>query len=297
MIYYIIILSSGLLLLILNNIKWLKIKRSVIKEKRIKKIRSNNGYFFIAFSKRILKEWLTYLSTILKERNTLHILTPVIYSICIYAVNYFWFNFNTLIILFFIMISVIYFQLRLSRKRHHTLFKKDFPEALLMINMAASSGASINQVLERCGQEISGPLGNEFSLICRRLNVGESPEAVFYDSYQRFKHPEFYFLITITLLNLQQGGQLRELTSRLSEVINKNKTTEQKKAVMTAQVRMSVNIISIMPIAFSFLLYFIDPTTIESMWNHPIGRMIYYYIITSEIIGIISIRKMLGKST
>lgn len=48
-----------------------------------------------------------------------------------------------------------------------------------MINMAASSGASINQVLERCGQEISGPLGNEFSLICRRLNVGESPEAVF----------------------------------------------------------------------------------------------------------------------
>ncbi|HHH1233289.1 TPA: tight adherance operon protein, partial [Yersinia enterocolitica] len=68
MIYYIIILSSGLLLLILNNIKWLKIKRSVIKEKRIKKIKSNNGYFFIAFSKRILKEWLTYLSTILKER-------------------------------------------------------------------------------------------------------------------------------------------------------------------------------------------------------------------------------------
>ncbi|HDL7033688.1 TPA: tight adherance operon protein, partial [Yersinia enterocolitica] len=48
MIYYIIILSSGLLLLILNNIKWLKIKRSVIKEKRIKKIKSDNGYFFIA---------------------------------------------------------------------------------------------------------------------------------------------------------------------------------------------------------------------------------------------------------
>ncbi|MDA5523600.1 type II secretion system F family protein [Yersinia kristensenii] len=297
MIYYIIILSSGLLLLILNNIKWLKIKRSVIKEKKTKKIKSDNRYFFIAFYKRILKEWLTYLSTILKERNTLHILIPVIYSICIYAVNYFWFNFNFLIILFFIMISVIYFQLRLSRKRHHTLFKKDFPEALLMINMAASSGASINQVLERCGQEISGPLGNEFSLICRRLNVGESPEAVFYDSYQRFKHPEFYFLITITLLNLQQGGQLRELTSRLSEVINNNKTTEQKKAVMTAQVRMSVNIISIMPIAFSFLLYFLDPTTIESMWDHPIGRMIYYYIITSEIVGIILIRKMLGKST
>ncbi len=48
-----------------------------------------------------------------------------------------------------------------------------------MINMAASSGASINQVLERCGKEIRGPLGQELGLICRRLNLGETPETVF----------------------------------------------------------------------------------------------------------------------
>lgn len=56
---------------------------------------------------------------------------------------------------------------------------------------------------------------------------------------------------------------------------HKNKTAEQKKAVMTAQTRMSVNIISLMPILFSLLLYFIDPATMNSMWDHPIGRMIF----------------------
>lgn len=65
---------------------------------------------------------------------------------------------------------------------------------------------------------------------------------------------------------------------------------------MTAQTRMSVNIISLMPLAFSALLYFLDPATMESMWNHPMGKMIFYYIISSEIIGIIIIRKMLGKT-
>ncbi|WP_016256644.1 type II secretion system F family protein, partial [Yersinia pestis] len=73
--------------------------------------------------------------------------------------------------------------------------------------MAASSGASINQVLERCGKEIRGPLGQELGLICRRLNLGETPETVFYDAYERFHYPEFYFLVTIILLNIQQGGQ------------------------------------------------------------------------------------------
>ncbi|WP_016590786.1 membrane protein, partial [Yersinia pestis] len=80
------------------------------------------------------------------------------------------------------------------------------------------------------------------------------------------------------------------------QIITKKKTTEQKKAVMTAQIRMSVNIISIMPMLFSFLLYLLDPTTIEFVWQHPTGRFIIYYIIISEVIGILIIRKMLGKS-
>lgn len=292
MIYYVILLS-GLSLLLLSNLKWMKIKKSVSDSE---KTRSRNIFFMNLFLKKMFSEWLQYCHEITKENNKLHIIIPIVYSICIYTANIFWFHLNIFIILPFTLISIIYFQLIVSRKAHHSLFKQNFPEVLLMINMAVSSGASINQVLERCGQEISGPLGQEMSLICRRLNLGESPETVFYDAYKRFNYPEFYFFITIILLNLQQGGQLKELINRLSRVITKNKTSEQKKSVMTAQTRMSVNIISIMPIAFSLLLYFIDPTNIDCMWNHAIGKVIFYYIVISEIIGIYLIRKMLKKA-
>ncbi|CNH02713.1 Flp pilus assembly protein TadB [Yersinia thracica] len=292
MIYYIIILS-GISLLLLSNIKWIKIKKSIVNDH--KKI-SKSNYVLILFYKKILSEWINYLRGIINSNNKLHILIPIIYSLCIFFINFIFLNFNIVIVFIFIFTSIIFFQIKLSRKIHHSLFKQSFPEVLLMINMAANSGASINQVLERCGQEINGPLGHEMSFICRRLNLGESPKTVFYDAYKRFNYPEFYFLITIILLNLQQGGQLRELTNRLSQVITKNKTAEQKKAVMTAQTRMSVNIICFMPIAFSLLLYFIDSTSIEFMWHHPIGRVIFYYIITSEIIGIALIRNMLGKT-
>ncbi|MDN0108347.1 type II secretion system F family protein [Yersinia rochesterensis] len=292
MIYY-IILSSGILLLLLSNFKWMKIKKSIVNDNRKKSVSDN---LFILFSKKIISEWLQYLHGIINDKNKLHIAMPIIYSICVFFINTLWFHFNIVLIFIFMFISIVFFQVKLSRKIHHSFFKQNFPEVLLMINMAVSSGASINQVLERCGQEINGPLGHEMSLICRRLNLGESPEIVFYDAYKRFHYPEFYFLITIILLNLQQGGQLKELTSRLSQVITKNKNSEQKKAVMTAQTRMSVNIICFMPIAFSLLLYFIDSTSIESMWNHPVGEIIFYYIITSEIIGIFLIRKMLRKA-
>ncbi|HHL2499861.1 TPA: type II secretion system F family protein [Yersinia enterocolitica] len=292
MIYYIIILS-GVLLILLNNIKWIRIKKSIIDSNELKQ---NSNFFLIIFIKGIFIEWVQYWHSIIKKNNIMHIAIPLIYSACIYFANILWLHLNYILISAFTLASIIYIQIKLSRKIHHDLFKQDFPEALLMINMAASSGSSINQVLERCGKEINGPLGHEMSLICRRLNLGESPEAVFYDAYQRFNYPEFYFLITIILLNLQQGGQLRELTNRLSQIITKNKTAEQKKSVMTAQTRMSVNIISIMPFAFSFLLYFIDSTNIEFMWSHSIGKVIFYYIIISEFIGITIIRNMLRKT-
>ncbi|CNJ77751.1 Flp pilus assembly protein TadB [Yersinia aldovae] len=290
MIYY-IILSSGLLLLLLINMKWIKIKKSI---NTTKKRQINYDLFLTYTTRKIFNEWVSYFITI--NKNKKYIVISIIYAICVYIANNIWFNINIIAVLTFILLSILAYQIRFARKNHHTLFKRDFPEVLLMINMAASSGASIHQILERCGKEVSGPLGNELNLICRRLNVGESPETVFYDSYQRFNFPEFYFLITIILLNLQQGGQLRELTSRLSQVITKSKTSEQKKAVMTAQTRMSVNIISIMPFAFSLLLYFMDPTVMESMWNHPIGRNIFYYILASETTGIILIRSMLRKA-
>ncbi|EPS8492738.1 type II secretion system F family protein [Yersinia enterocolitica] len=292
MIYYIILLS-GVLLILLSNLKWIKIKKNIVNSSEVK---YNSNYFSNTFLKGIFIEWSQYWRNIIKKKYKLHIVIPVIYSICIYLANILWLHFNSLIILIFTFTSIVYIQIKLSRKMHHDLFKQDFPEVLLMINMAVSSGASINQVLERCGQEISSPLGHEMSLICRRLNLGESPEAVFYDAYKRFNYPDFYFLMTIILLNLQQGGQLRELTDRLSKVITKNKTAEQKKAIMTAQTRMSVNIISIMPFAFSLLLYFIDSSSIEFLWNNPIGKIIFYYIIISEFLGIIIIRHMLRKT-
>ncbi|MEQ9723680.1 type II secretion system F family protein [Yersinia alsatica] len=295
MIYYIIILS-GILLLLLTNLKWMKIKKSISNTNKVKIKNTEKNNSFILFYQKIYNEWIEHLHEIVKNKNKLHIFMPIVYATLIYTINFFTIKLNVFITFVFIFCSIIYLQITLSRKRHHSIFKKDFPEVLLMINMASGSGASINNILERCGQEVSGPLGNELILICRRLNLGESPETVFYDSYQRFNYPEFYFLTMIILLNIQQGGQLRELTSRLSHVISKNKTTEQKKSALTAQTRMSINIISAMPFVFSILLYFIDSSNIESMWDHSTGRIIFYYIIISEIIGIYIIRKMLRKA-
>lgn len=105
MIYYIILLI-GLILLVLNNFKWLKIKKFIL-IKRKEKLKS--GYFLILFFKKMFNEWLFYLIEIFREKNIFYILMLIVYLVFIYLVNYFLFYFNNVIVLFFIMVSVICF--------------------------------------------------------------------------------------------------------------------------------------------------------------------------------------------
>lgn len=65
MIYYVILLS-GLSLLLLSNLKWMKIKKSVSDSE---KTRSRNIFFMNLFLKKMFSEWLHYCHEITKEKK------------------------------------------------------------------------------------------------------------------------------------------------------------------------------------------------------------------------------------
>ncbi|CNH46198.1 Flp pilus assembly protein TadB [Yersinia pekkanenii] len=83
MIYY-IIASSGILLFLLVNIKWVRIKKSISKPR---KKHANNDYFIHLFPKKVFNEWMLYLVNINKSKNKKHILIPIGYASLIFFAN------------------------------------------------------------------------------------------------------------------------------------------------------------------------------------------------------------------
>ncbi|EIR54613.1 hypothetical protein YPPY14_0837, partial [Yersinia pestis PY-14] len=71
MIYYVVALS-GILLLVLNNLKWMKIKRSISNTKKSKAKSTSSITILI---KKIFFEWIDYVST--HSKSTPHILLPI----------------------------------------------------------------------------------------------------------------------------------------------------------------------------------------------------------------------------
>ncbi|TCP94658.1 tight adherence protein B [Cricetibacter osteomyelitidis] len=184
-----------------------------------------------------------------------------------------------------------------GKRRNHKMFTERFSEAIQILTSATSSGAGLLQALERCGKDLPGLLGEEFKNIHKRLAIGEDPISVFEDSYTRYPYKEFYFFIMIIRTNLAKGGQIREVISRLGRLIADNKKMEKKKKAMTSEARMSAMIVASFPVAFFLFMRFFMPDNFDFLINDASGRIVLYYVIGSETIGMLIIWWLMRKST
>lgn len=291
---YYIILAFGLGLLIYTTLTWNRTRRKIHTREGEN---TERGQVILNDLKNKYNLWLFYFTSGEKKNLFKNIILTFIVFLVLYYANLFYIKFDNklfIIAFFFIFIFLIW---KFGQYKNRKMFEEKFPEIIQVINSATSSGAGLLQALERCGKDITGQLGEEFKNIYRRLSIGEEPMAVFLDSYSRYPYKEFYFFITIIRTNLTKGGQMREVISRLGRVIADSKKMEQKKKAMTSEARISAAIVACIPLGFFFFMQFAMPENFDFLINDPSGRIILYYVVGSEFLGLFIIWWLMRKST
>lgn len=198
----------------------------------------------------------------------------------------------TLPVIFVLTLYALYLR---RKKKIRKEFETEFSEALNIINSSIRAGNSVIQGIEQCGQKMVGIVGEEFNQVALRLEIGEEPENVFMDSYARLPYREYYFFIIAVLINMKGGGQVKEVMSRLSSLISNGRIIERKKFAMTSEVRMSIKILTAIPIFFFYFMKFQSPASFDILLNHPIGQLLLYYSISSILLGLLIVWMMMNK--
>ncbi|EBG2484007.1 type II secretion system F family protein [Salmonella enterica subsp. enterica] len=208
--------------------------------------------------------------------------------------EYIKFNNFVVVIILILFLGIVFY--KKGQKKLRVEFEEGFSEALTIINSALSSGNTILFGIDRCGEKIPGVVGQEFKMMSRRLSIGEDPQQIFHDSYEHLPYREYYFFILAVLLNINGGGQVKEVMSRLSKLITDSKVMERKKYAMTAEARMSVKVLACIPVGFTFILKILSPENFEILINHPTGQLILYYAISSVLLGLFIVWNMMNKA-
>lgn len=172
------------------------------------------------------------------------------------------------------------------KQREERLFEASFPDVLNMLASSVSAGESIMHAISYVGKSQDNDLGNEFRLMAERMKIGESPDDVFRKACLRFPYPSFYFFIITLRANLERGGQLKEVMTRINRLMFDARSINKKKYALTSEARISAKIVAAIPFLFLFLLQFISPENYDFVMFNERGKPILYYVLASEFIGI-----------
>ncbi|MDG6882637.1 Flp pilus assembly protein TadB [Phocoenobacter uteri] len=293
MILYYFILAFGVLLAIYTASNFLRTKRQINPLDRASDTLADIGRSIKA--KFIL--WQFYFVAGNPKNLIRNILITLVVFVAMFYANDLFLQMARYIFIPLFWLLFVLLVWKWGQRRNRLIFENSFPEVIQILNSATTAGAGLLQALERCGQDVTGQLGGEFKRIHKRLAIGEDAGAVFEDSYTRYPYKEFYFFVTIVRVNLDKGGQMREVISRLGRVIADSKKMEQKKKAMTSEARISAMIVGSFPICFFIFMKITMPENFDFVINNPDGRIVLYYVLGSEALGMFIIWWLMRKAS
>ncbi|MFM2480191.1 type II secretion system F family protein [Celerinatantimonas sp. YJH-8] len=173
-------------------------------------------------------------------------------------------------------------------------FNEHFPDALNMLASAITAGESLMHAIIYVGEQQSdSDVGREFKRMGERLQIGEPPHSVLSRACIRFPYPEFVFFSITLRANIERGGQLRDIIQQLNRVMFDARALEKKKNAMTAEARMSAKIVFAIPFFFLLVMRFMTPDNFNFIFTDSRGQYILYYVLASELVGMVIISALM----
>ena len=210
--------------------------------------------------------------------------------------NHFYIELNIYIVIPTSSLFTILGMIFVIKHRVRKQFYSDFPEVINTMIGVISSGSSISIAFRECANQQSGLVGGVMREISNRFEVGENPQNVLLNSYRQLPFPEYYFFILTIMVNLDGGGELKDILNKLSKMISSNTVLAKIRDGKTAELRMTLLILAAMPPLFILMLKGISEETYNYLMHTESGKYIIYYVIASEVIGILFIKKMISKA-
>jgi tight adherence protein B len=128
----------------------------------------------------------------------------------------------------------------------------------LMVN-GLRAGYSTMQAMEAVSRELPSPISDEFRRVVQEMQIGIPMERALDNLLRRIPSDDLDFVVTAINVQREVGGNLSEILDTISFTIRERVRIKGEIRVMTAQVRTSATVLSMIPLFLTLALWFISP--------------------------------------
>ena len=169
----------------------------------------------------------------------------------------------------FLGAGIPHFVVNFHIKRRINRFTVKFPDGIELLVRGLRSGLPISETIGVVGQEVDGPVGEEFRLVADRMKIGRTMEAALQETADRLGTPEFQFFVITIAIQRETGGNLAETLSNLADVLRKRAQMKLKIKAMSSESKASAYIVGSLPFIVFALIWMISGDYMQNFFVEP----------------------------
>lgn len=179
------------------------------------------------------------------------------------AINFHWFSFIVGAIVGFFAPRFYVRQQQSARIRR---FDDQLGDMLNLMVNGLRAGYSTMQAMEAVSRELPSPISDEFHRVVQEMQIGITMEKALENLLRRIPSEDLDFVITAINVQREVGGNLSEILDTISFTIRERVRIKGEIRVMTANVRASGTILSLIPLGLALALWFLSPEYIGTFF-------------------------------
>jgi tight adherence protein B len=167
-------------------------------------------------------------------------------------------------------------------------------EMLGMVANSLKSGYGLMQSFEFASKQMDPPLAVELRRMLRDANLGMSGEDALAALGERIGSPDLDMVLTAINIQRAVGGNLAEILESVAFTMRERERIRGEIVTLTSQQRMTGYIIGGLPIGMGLLFLMINPGYMGLLFTTFAGRIILLVAAGLEVLGALSMKKILA---
>ncbi|TMB46227.1 MAG: hypothetical protein E6J53_05510 [Chloroflexi bacterium] len=171
-------------------------------------------------------------------------------------------------------------------------FNRRLPDTLSLLSNALKAGLSLPQAIEAVAATSTPPISDELWRAIRELNLGTAMPQALANMVRRVGSEDLDLIVTAISIQASTGGNLSRILDGISHTIRQRIQIKTQISAMTAQMRASGWIITLLPFIVAGVLDIITPTYFRIMFTEESGRALLVIAMFSIFMGNVFVRRI-----
>jgi tight adherence protein B len=184
----------------------------------------------------------------------------------------------------------------IARKRTKRLlkFNAQLPDTLDLLSRSLAVGHAFSESLYQVASEMPEPIAGEFRIAFEEQKLGLSTKAALDGLTERVPLQDLHLCVTAMHIQRETGGNLAEILERVAQTIRERFKLMEDFRTMTTSARGSAWILCGLPFGIVFLMTFLNPEYMSVLLFDPRGHYVLGTAALLQIMGILTIKKILN---